>query len=264
VTFPNYEIHAIRFAERDGRRAEHFLGGDPHDAPMATAYYVWLIRGAGRTLLVDTGFDAAVAAKRRRRLLRTPAAGLALVGVRAADIDEIVITHMHNDHAGTLGEFPKANFHLQDEEMMFASGRYMRSEVFRRAYEVEQVADMVRLVHARRVSFHRGDEDIAPGISLHHIGGHTAGMQAVRVHTRRGWVVLASDATHYYENFERRRCYPLVFHVGQMAQGYDTLARLAESPAHVIPGHDPLVMTRYPAAAPELAGIVARLDAEPL
>jgi hypothetical protein len=44
---------------------------------------------------------------------------------------------------------------------------------------------------------------------------------------------------------------------------YARLVALAQSEAHVIPGHDPLVMARYPAASPELAGIVARLDVAP-
>jgi hypothetical protein len=54
-----------------------------------------------------------------------------------------------------------------------------------------------------------------------------------------------------------------LYNVGEMLEGFNTVRRLAESPRHVIPGHDPLVLTRYPAAKPGLEGIVARLDAEP-
>jgi 3-hydroxyisobutyrate dehydrogenase-like beta-hydroxyacid dehydrogenase len=95
-------------------------------------------------------------------------------------------------------------------------------------------------------------------------GGHTLGIQAVRVWTRRGWVVLASDASHLYANMEQGRPYPIIYNLGDMLEGYGTLRKLASSPAHVIPGHDPLVLARYPAPRPELAGIVARLDADPL
>jgi hypothetical protein len=83
------------------------------------------------------------------------------------------------------------------------------------------------------------------------------------VHTRRGWVVLASDTSHFYEHFEKKRVFTTVFNVGEVVQGYDTLARLATSPRHIIPGHDPLVMARYPAVSAELDGIAVRLDAEP-
>jgi len=114
-------------------------------------------------------------------------------------------------------------------------------------------------VYENRVRFHKGDSELAPGISLHLIGGHTMGMQSVRVATRRGWVVLASDASHFYANMEQTRPFPIVYSVDDMVAGYEKLRSLAASPAHVIPGHDPLVMQRYPAVK-GLEGIVVRLD----
>ena len=89
------------------------------------------------------------------------------------------------------------------------------------------------------------------------------GMQCVRVMTARGPVVLASDATHYYENMERVAPFPIVYNVADMVRGYEIMRGLAESPAHVIPGHDPKVMERYPAPKPDLDGIVVRLDVAP-
>ena len=98
---------------------------------------------------------------------------------------------------------------------------------------------------------------------MHHVGGHTNGLQVMRVKTARGWVVLASDASHFYANFEQMRAYATVYNVGDMLEGFTTVKRLATSPHHVIPGHDPLVLRRYPAPKPELEGIAARLDVEP-
>ncbi len=260
---PNYEVVALRYATRAGARPDHFVGGDPHDVPMPMDYYVWVVRDAERMFLIDTGFNADMAAKRHRTLLRSPSEALGLIGIGSNDVRQIVITHLHNDHVGTFDEYPNARFHLQDDEMAFATGRYMCCERFNRAYEVEHVAGMVRLAYQDRIDFHQGDAGIGPGISVHRIGGHTAGLQAVRVHTARGWIVLASDASHYYEHFESNRCFPLVFHVGEVLEGYARLLALADSPRHVIPGHDPLVMQRYPAIAPELRGIAVRLDLEP-
>jgi hypothetical protein len=136
----------------------------------------------------------------------------------------------------------------------------MGEAVFRGAYEVEDVVGMVRSVYGGRVRFHDGDAEIAPGVSLHLIGGHTMGLQAVRVATRRGYVVLASDASHFYANMEQARPFPIVYSVGDMVQGYRRLLALADSPGHIIPGHDPLVLERYPAPDAPLEGIVARLD----
>jgi glyoxylase-like metal-dependent hydrolase (beta-lactamase superfamily II) len=263
MTLPDYEVFALRYARRDARRPDHFIGGDPHDEPMPMDYFVWLIRNAERTIVVDTGFGAEMAAKRQREYLRAPKAGLAMLGVKAEDVRDVVITHMHYDHVGTSGDFPNARFHLQDEEMRFVTGRHMRRPLFARSVEAEDVAGMVHLLFKGRVLFHQGAEEIAPGVSLHHIGGHTPGLQSVRVHTRRGWVVLASDAAHYYEHMEAGRCFPTTFNLGDVLEGYDTLRRLADSPRHVVPGHDPLVMARYPAVSKALEGVAVRLDAMP-
>ena len=86
--------------------------------------------------------------------------------------------------------------------------------------------------------------------------GHSLGLQVVRGRTRRGFALLAADATHYYENMETMRAYPV--DVAQMVEGFKTIQKLATSTNHVIPGHDPLVLAKYP-AVPGLEGIVARL-----
>lgn len=259
---PTYEIYCLKYAERPGQRSAHFVGGDPHDVPMPMDYYVWLVRNNERMLLVDTGFDASMAIN-GRVLLRKPVEALNLIGVTGEDIREAVITHLHNDHVGTFYDFPNARFHVQDKEMQYVTGRHMRDHIFRRPYEIDHVAGMIRLVYQDRVVFHDGDEEIAPGISVHFIGGHTMGLQSVRVHTKRGWMMLASDASHYYEHFEQDRCFPLVYHLGEMLEGFAKLRKLAESNKHIVPGHDPLVLQRYPAVSSELKGIAARLDLEP-
>jgi glyoxylase-like metal-dependent hydrolase (beta-lactamase superfamily II) len=122
---------------------------------------------------------------------------------------------------------------------------------------------MVRRLYAGKLAFHDGTDELVPGLTVHHIGGHTMGLQVVRVWTKRGYVVLASDASHLYANMDQGRPFPVVFNVGDMLEGHKKLHRLADSPSHVVPGHDPLVLKRYPAARPELAGSIVRLDAEP-
>jgi glyoxylase-like metal-dependent hydrolase (beta-lactamase superfamily II) len=260
ASLPEYEVYAVKYAHHERRSRENFLGGDPHDAPMPLDYFVWLIRGDGREIVVDTGFSAAMAAKRGRNHLRCPAEGLRLLGVDAARVSDVIITHLHYDHAGNLDLFPAATLHIQDRELNYATGRYMCHDCFRGAYEEEDVVSMVRRVYAGRVRFHEGDAEIAPGVSVHLIGGHTMGIQSVRVMTRRGWLVLASDASHFYANMEEERPFPIIWSVAEMVAGYAKLRALAASPQHIIPGHDPLVMARYPALSPDLEGIVARLD----
>jgi len=260
VSPAQHEVYAIKYAHHARRASENFIGGDPHDGPMPLDYFVWLIRGAGREIVVDTGFSAAMGMKRQRDHLRCPSDGLRLLGCDAGTVKDVVVTHLHYDHIGNFDLFPAATFHLQDLEMHYATGRHMAHPVFRGAYEVEEVVGMVRRAYAGRVRFHDGDGELAPGITLHLIGGHTMGLQVVRVATRRGWVVLASDASHFYANMEQVRPFPIVFNVADMVEGYARLRALAESDGHIIPGHDPLVLERYPAPAEALRGIAARLD----
>jgi len=69
--------------------------------------------------------------------------------------------------------------------------------------------------------------------------------------------------THFYENLERRMPFPVIYNLADMVRGFDTLEAHAETPGHIVPGHDPLVLERYPAPDPRLEGIVARLDVTP-
>ncbi len=264
ASLPCYEITAMRYATRDGLRRDHFIGGDPHEAPMPMDYYVWLIRGAGRTVVVDTGFTAEMAERRNRRFLGSPMELLERCGVDADEVPDVVITHLHYDHAGNLPGFPAAMFHLQEREMAFATGRYMCHHGQRHSYEADDVCEMVRLLYKERLRFHDGEAELHPGITLHRVGGHTDGLQCLRVHTARGWVVLASDVSHFYENVNTDRPFTLAFHVGDMLEGFDTLRRLADSPDHIVPGHDPQVFLRYPPAQGDASGVAVRLDLPPL
>ncbi len=259
-----YEIFAVKYAEHRNRRmSDCFIGGDPHDMSGALDFFVWLLRSPKRTILVDTGFNHEVAAQRGRTLTRLPREGLDMLGVDAAGIKDVILTHLHFDHAGTLSDFENARFHIQDTEMAYATGRHMCHGVLRHPYHVDDVCTLVRKVYKDQVAFHDGDEEVAPGVSVHLIGGHAKGLMSVRVNTRRGAVVLASDASHLYANMEEKRPFPIVYSVGDMMEGWNKLFRLADSPQHVVPGHDPLVMERYPAASRDLEGVVVRLDAEP-
>jgi len=259
-----HEVYAIRYGHHERRAAENYIGGDPHDVAQPLDFYVWAIVGAHGTFVVDTGFDEAMANKRQRHILRPAGEGLGALGIAPDTVENVIITHLHYDHAGNYDLFPRAHYHLQDCEMAYATGRCMCHAQQRAPFEVEDVIAMVRKVFAGRVRFYDGASEIAPGIVVHRIGGHSKGLQCVQVKTRRGFVVLASDATHLYAHMEQGRVFPIVYSVADVLEGYGTLRRLASSVDHVVPGHDPLVLQRYPAARAGLENWVVRLDADPV
>jgi glyoxylase-like metal-dependent hydrolase (beta-lactamase superfamily II) len=255
----DYSVYAVKYATREARSGEHFYGGDPHDAPMPMDYYVWAVVSPERTIVVDAGFTAEVAARRGRKYLRCPTEGLEALGIDCARVPYIILTHLHYDHVGNLEKFPEATYVVQEAEMAFWTGRYAGRDHFRTIVEVDDIAYLVRENFEGRLRFVAGSEEIVPGIEVHRTGGHSAGLQVVRVKTGRGSVVLASDATHFYANIEQDRPYRIVSDLPRMYGAFDLVHALADSSAHMVPGHDPLVMERFPAAGKKLEGVAVRI-----
>ncbi|MGZ5828137.1 MAG: N-acyl homoserine lactonase family protein [Xanthobacteraceae bacterium] len=258
-----YDIFAVKYGHHPRPASENFLGGDPHDVNMPLDYFVWAIVGGGKTIIVDTGFDEVVGPRRGRQMVKPVRAGLEAIGINPDTVETVIMSHLHYDHSGNTELFPRARYHLQDCEMAYATGRCMCHGVIGHSFEPDYVVSMVRKVFAGRVEFHDGEGEVAPGVTVHHIGGHTKGLQCVRVETRRGPVVIASDATHLYAHIDNNRVFPVLYNVADVLEGYKKLRKLAGANDRVVPGHDPDVLRRYPAVKPGLEGWIVRLDAKP-
>lgn len=244
---PTYEVYALRYATQQDRPAhETYFRCEAPEAPVRQDYFIWAIRNGGQAIVVDTGFSAADAQKRGRAFLRDPAEALARIEVDAPRVRYVVLTHMHYDHAGNLGHFPEARFHLQDKEMQYCTGRLMRHDILRRTFHLADVLAAVRLLYEDRLVYLDGDATLAPGVTLHLVGGHTHGQQVVRVATRRGAIVLASDGVHLWSNLRERNPFPILVDVGATLEAFAIIESLAESQDHIVPGHDPAVLTRFP------------------
>lgn len=257
----SYEILAVKYGEMTNRtRADNFMMPDDHAAPMPIDYFVFVVRNNERTILVDTGFDHAEAKARGRKLTLEPHEALKRIGIDPGKVPDVIITHLHYDHAGTMPDFKNARFHIQDAEVAYATGRCMCEATMRMPFTADHVCALVKNVYSGRVAFHDGDGEIAPGVTVHHCPGHSKGLQSIRVKTQSGYVVLASDAVHFYENIERRKPFFITIDVEATLKTYSRLEAMATSPRHVVPGHDPQILKRYPAWKPETAGFVHRLD----
>lgn len=242
-----WEVYTIKYAERNERtRADSFLFDDDHASPHDMDYFIWILKNADQTILVDTGYDRREALSRGRPILRDPAEAIKSLDLNPTDIDTVIVTHLHYDHAGGLAHFPNATFHLQENEMSFATGPCMCSGVMRMPFTADHVCQMVKHVYSGRVVFHAGDGLVADGVTVHLVGGHSRGLQVVRVKTAAGYLCLASDAAHYYENFITGKPFPIVVDLENMTRGFDEIQRLATRRELVVPGHDPLVTRLFP------------------
>jgi glyoxylase-like metal-dependent hydrolase (beta-lactamase superfamily II) len=245
-----YEVVAIRYGTLRNRKSEFFYRfgsyGEP-DSEVEMGYFFWLLRRPGSTVLVDTGFDPTVGARRGRTCVVAPLEALRRLGVQPEQVDAVVVTHCHYDHTGNLHAFPHAELVLPQKELEFWTSPLAEREQFASHVEPDDVALLVQAVGEGRARLTDGREEILEGVTAIQVGGHSPGQQLTTVAAAGGVVVLASDAFHFYEELELDRPFGIVADLARMYATYDLLRELAASGATVIPGHDSEVLRRFPA-----------------
>jgi glyoxylase-like metal-dependent hydrolase (beta-lactamase superfamily II) len=249
-----YQVYALKYAERDIAACHFFFREASHD-PVTLHYYVWLILGGPHPVLVDTGFLDDDARGRGIRNWVSPAAAVERAGVKAADIPLALITHLHYDHWAGHRVFPAAEFWVQRQEVAFWTGPHARYPGFGDAANPGSVANLVTLNYQGRIRMLEGDREVLPGLRVHRVGGHTAGLQIVTVETARGRVVLTSDAAHFYQNIERRQPVQIITNLPEMYAAFETIDALAGAERLVVTGHDPRVAERFKPLEPGIIQI---------
>jgi glyoxylase-like metal-dependent hydrolase (beta-lactamase superfamily II) len=239
-----YEVYALKYAERDTTACQFFYREPSHDT-VTLHYFVWLILGGPHPILVDTGFLDDDARARGLRHYVSPAAMVERAGVKPADVPIALITHLHYDHWAGHSQFPAAEYWIQRDEVAFWTGPFGRSPAFRQSANPGALARLVTLNYADRVRMIDGDREVLPGIKVHRVGGHTAGLQIVTVQTARGTVVLTSDAAHFYRNVEKRQPVQIITDLPEMLAAFETIEALAGAERLIVAGHDPQVADRF-------------------
>lgn len=256
------EVLALRYGTRTGTRGEIYLNhgiyGEP-DAPLGMDYYVWLVRGRGRPVVVDTGFSQDGGARRGRTALTDPVEALRAAGAGPERAPLVVVTHAHYDHIGNLAAFADSEVVMARAEFAFWTGPLARRAQFAHATEPAELERLSTLRDEGRLTLVDGRTTVAPGVRVLPVGGHTPGQLIVLVEVAGGEVVLASDALHYYEELARDRPFAFVADLPAMYRGFDLLSRLLDDPRRVlVPGHDPEVARRFP-AVPGTGGLARRI-----
>jgi len=249
-----YEVYALKYGERDTTACQFFYREPSHE-PITLHYYVWLILGGPHPILVDTGFLDDDARARGIRNYVSPAAMVERASVKPGEVPVALITHLHYDHWAGHSLFPSAEYWIQGDEVAFWTGPFGRSPAFRQSANVESLARLVTLNYANRVRIVDGDREVLPGLRVHRVGGHTAGLQIVSVETARGPVILTSDASHFYRNVEKRQPVQIITSLPEMLQAFETIDALAGAPKLIVAGHDPLVADRFKAVEPGIIKI---------
>jgi glyoxylase-like metal-dependent hydrolase (beta-lactamase superfamily II) len=247
-----YEAYALRYgtaaSTRDSRfhrYASRFDDGAEH---IQMDFYFWLVRNDDRTILVDCGSSAEQTHFPHYGHTTHPVELLARMGVAPADVDHIILSHLHFDHIGNAGLFPKATFTIARAELDFWTGPFSQKPDIGTGGIPAEVDAIRRLVASGRMNLIDDETEVFPGVSVTPIRGHTPGLLITTVATSRGQVVLASDAAHYYEEFERDIPFWLFTDLEGMYRGYEHLRALAaRAGTTVVAGHDPADARRFTA-----------------
>jgi glyoxylase-like metal-dependent hydrolase (beta-lactamase superfamily II) len=245
-----YKIYTLYYGKRDATTADYFLD-DTVDIPIGMGYYLWVATNGDNTVVIDLGYHEDAGERRGRTLLRHPAELLEKIQVDPKAVQHAIVTHMHWDHVGGYALFPKARFYLQERELLFWTGARMAD--WKSSLEEEELVAVVRLHFRGRLRLCEGTQEIVPGITVHHVGGHTMGSQIVQLETAHGTAVVASDAAKLYRNFQEDIPQPRSHSVPDQLRGYKLIKRLAAKEALIIPGHDPDAMRRQPIYADGIA-----------
>jgi glyoxylase-like metal-dependent hydrolase (beta-lactamase superfamily II) len=254
---PQYEVYAIRYATLAGFQVSGLVAGADPARRMDIAMMVWLVEGNGRHILVDSGFYREQFMKQWKPVdYVKPSEAIARVGLKPEDITDLIITHMHWDHADGVDLFPKARTWIQKDELEYYAGSAWQSRGTHGGIDPEDVLALVRLNTEGRVGLVNGDaREILPGISCYTGGKHTYASQFVTVNTAAGTVVLASDNMYLYENLEKHAPIAQTLDAESNLRAQDRMKQLAANPRLIVPGHDPAVLTRFPNPKPGVAKI---------
>jgi glyoxylase-like metal-dependent hydrolase (beta-lactamase superfamily II) len=254
---PQYEVFAVQYATIPDFRVSQLVAGAERERKLDIAMMVWLVRGNGHTILVDSGFY-------RERFFRQwkvanfvkPSDAVARAGVKPEEVTDVIVTHMHWDHADGMDLFPKARMWIQKDELEYYAGSAWQARNTHGGIDPDDILAAVKLNTQGRVGLVNGDaQEILPGISCYTGGKHTYASQFVTVATSAGTVVLASDNMYLYENLEKHVPIAATLDADSNLRAQDRMKQLASDPRLIIPGHDPAVMKKFAEVAPGVVKI---------
>jgi glyoxylase-like metal-dependent hydrolase (beta-lactamase superfamily II) len=254
---PQYEVYALRYATLPDFPVADLVAGADKARKLDIAMLIWLVRGNGKNILVDTGFYRPQFFKDWNvKDFTKPSEMLQRVGLKPEDITDVIITHLHWDHADGLDLFPNAKIWIQKDELQYYAGEAWQSRRTHGGIDPEDVLALVKLNTQGRVGLVNGDaQEILPGITCYTGGKHTYASQYVGASTAGGTVVLASDNMYLYENLEKHVPIAATLDADSNLRAQDRMKQLAANPKLIIPGHDPAVMTNFPRTAPGVVKI---------
>lgn len=264
----HHQVTIVKYGTRSARRKDVYLNFPLYqepDGPIEMDYFFWILTGANRTIVVDTGFSPAGGQVRQRQQLATVPELFDHFGVDPSTSPDVVVTHAHYDHIGNLRHFPESRVIMARAEYDFWKGKNAQRLLFHHSIEDEEIDYLGRVEAEGRLVLFDERYEVTPGVDLITVGGHTPGQCIVRVETSEGVALLASDAIHYYEEYERDMLFTSVANLIEMYDGFDRIRKLIDSGdvSHLVSGHDPDTLSRFKPAGGPFSHLAATIGVVP-
>ena len=204
-----WEVHVLEYARSKDQLVAGLILGTHDGAVVDLPFSFVLARRGDRVVLIDTGFmregsGADFAEKFGIPYWISPVAMLGHLGVAAEAVTDIVLSHAHFDHMGSIGQFPNATIHIQKQELLSWIELLALPPRFGVLTAIINPDDMRRAFDAsieHRLHLVDGDRDnLLPGLHARLGAGHTLGQQFVILETARGRIVVAGDCIYTQAN----------------------------------------------------------------
>ena len=253
----DYEIYALKYAGPFTSSGALLMWFKEWEKVEKRNYYIWCLKGKGGPVVVDAGVAPELARERSLNGYVNPVEVLSRIDVKADEVQHLVITHIHWDHASGVSLFPNATFYIQDKEYRFwLKDRIAVRPPFRHVSDETCKAYLASLEGTDRLVLLKGDQEILPGIECLLAPGHTVALQAVAVDTATGTAILGSDCAHIFRNYREDWPSALIVDLVGWMRTYDKLRKKASSIDLIFPGHDPIMSTQYREVAKDITRLV--------
>ncbi len=248
-----YSIKAIKYCEQTVPGPQMYYL-DRFDQELRADFYFWLLRrDDGKVALVDCGirdadeFNAIAGDPKYRFRMDMAAQNIPLLlkkeGVAPEQVEWLFLTHLHYDHASNVHLFPNARIVVSRRGFIATVAPKYPYLVRHPLFPHDSLAYLVNEAGDRLVLAEESDGEIAPGVSVFYVGGHTQCSQAVKVKTRQGTAIFTGDTIFYYGNLDQN--HPVGLNLN-LLECYDCMARVRREAEIVIPAHDPETLVRFP------------------
>jgi len=252
-----YEIYALKFAGPLTSSGALAMWNKDWEKVISRNYYIWCIKGCGETIIVDTGIASPLAKKLKLPGYSSPKEILSRINVKIGEVQKVIISHLHFDHANGVSLFPNTTFYLQKAEYDFWVKNPIASRPpFKFYLDESSNAYLKSLEGTARLSLLQGDQNILPGVECLLAAGHSVANQAVAVNTDKGTAILGSDCGHLFRNYQED--WPSIFitNLTEWMKSYDKLRAKVSSMDLLFPGHDPIMTENYPKIAEGITRLV--------